>query len=428
MYNWGKNVQWQPSNFFEPSSEGEIQSIIQKAITDKKKIRIIGSGHSFTPLCATDDVSISLDNYQGIIEVDKEKCQATVKGGTKLFKLGDMLFQHGLAMENLGDIDVQSIAGTISTGTHGTGRDFGTISTQVVGLKMINGKGELITCSEEINASLFKAAQVSLGSLGVITEVTLQCVPAYRMKVENKKEDLSDVLASLSQRHKENRNFEFYWIPYTKTAWTKSSNVVDAEVSDKVGLMNYYVEYFLENYLFKGFCELATLFPSQNELVAKITAASISNVSKVHNSHKIYATQRLVRFKEMEYNIPIEVYDDVWKEVMRVVNSKKYNIHFPIENRVVKQDDILMSPAYGRDSAYIACHVYYKKDHRPYFKALEEVFRAYGGRPHWGKMNSLKAKDVVDLYPEFNTFMKHRLEQDPDEVFITPYLRSLLGL
>ena len=428
MYNWGKNVQWQPSNFFEPSSEGEIQSIIQKAITDKKKIRIIGSGHSFTPLCATDDVSISLDNYQGIIEVDKEKCQATVKGGTKLFKLGDMLFQHGLAMENLGDIDVQSIAGTISTGTHGTGRDFGTISTQVVGLKMINGKGELITCSEEINASLFKAAQVSLGSLGVITEVTLQCVPAYRMKVENKKEDLSDVLASLSQRHKENRNFEFYWIPYTNTAWTKTSNVVDAEVSDKVGLMNYYVEYFLENYLFKGFCELATLFPSQNELVAKITAASISNVSKVHNSHKIYATQRLVRFKEMEYNIPVDVYDDVWKEVMRVVNSKKYNIHFPIENRVVKQDDILMSPAYGRDSAYIACHVYYKKDHRPYFKALEEVFRAHGGRPHWGKMNSLKAKDVVDLYPEFNTFMKHRLEQDPDEVFITPYLRSLLGL
>ena len=427
MKNWGKNITWHPTNLYQPKSEQEIQVIVHQALNDNKNIRLLGTGHSFTAVCATDNILISLDNYQGLISVDKEKCQATVKAGTKLNLLGELLDAQGMAMENLGDIDVQSIAGTISTSTHGTGKEFGTISTQVIGLKLINGRGEIIECSKNNNKSLFKAAQVSLGVLGVITEVTLQCVPAYRLKVENRKEKLADVLATFHERNSANRNFEYYWIPYTDTVWTKTSNVVDVQESDRVGFMNYWTEYVLENYVFKAFCEFATVFPSQNELVSKITAGSISDVSKVHSSHKIYATQRLVRFKEMEYNLPLDAYDDVIKDVIRVVNTKKYNIHFPVENRVVKGDDIMMSPASGRDSAYVACHVYYKKDHKPYFDALEEVFRAYGGRPHWGKMNSLKAKDVVELYPEFETFMKHRAEQDPDDIFMSPYMKTLFG-
>ncbi|WP_299105708.1 D-arabinono-1,4-lactone oxidase [uncultured Tenacibaculum sp.] len=428
MKNWAENVLWTPSKIATPSTEEEIQQLVLKAINDQKKIRVIGSGHSFTALCSTNEVLVSLDNYQGKIHIDKEKNIATVKAGTKLSLLGELLFEEGLAMENLGDINVQSIAGAISTGTHGTGVQLKSISNQVIGLKFINGKGEIITCSATQNTELYKAAQVSLGCLGIITEVTLQCVPTYKLKLQNKKENLDDVLATLDERNSQNRNFEFYWIPYTNTAWTKTSNIVEDSEPDKVNFFNYWTEFVLENYVFKVFCEYARLFPSQNKTVANITAASITNVKKVYHSHKVYATQRLVKFHEMEYNIPAEAYKDVFKDVKKIVNSRKFNIHFPIENRWVKGDDVFMSPAYGRDSAYIACHVYNKKECVSYFKALEEVFRAYDGRPHWGKMNTISPQDVQTMYPKFDAFLKLRKEHDPENIFVNTYLKTLFDL
>ncbi|WP_417800766.1 D-arabinono-1,4-lactone oxidase [Tenacibaculum sp.] len=428
MKNWAENVQWNPSAVALPHSENEIQQLVLKAIRCNQKIRVIGSGHSFTSLCSTDEILVTLDNFQGLISIDKEKNQATVKAGTKLSLLGELLFNEGLAMENLGDINVQSIAGAISTGTHGTGVNLKSISNQVIGLKFVNGKGEIIECSTTKNTELFKAAQVSLGCLGIITEVTLQCISTYKLKLQNKKEKLSDVLATLSERNSKNRNFEFYWIPYTNIAWTKTSNIVEDSEPDKVNFFNYWTEYILENHVFKLMCEYATIFPSQNKTVANITAASISNVKKVYHSHKVYATQRMVKFHEMEYNIPAEAYQDVFKDVQKIVNSKKFNIHFPIENRWVKGDDVYMSPAYNRDSAYIACHVYNKKDSRAYFAALEEVFKAYDGRPHWGKMNTFNTEDIVRMYPKFTHFMTFRKEHDPENIFVNPYLQKLLGI
>lgn len=426
MKNWAGNITWDPGQVALPSSEGAILDLVRKAINDNRKIRLIGTGHSFTALCATDEIAVSLDNYQGIVSVNKEKHQATVKGGTKLNVLGELLFAYGMAMENLGDIDVQSIAGTISTGTHGTGKSFGTISTQIIGIKFINGKGEVVNCATDNNPNLLKAAQVSLGLLGVITEVTLQCVPAYKLEIKNKKENINEVIAEWDQRHAGNRNFEHFWFPYTDGVWTKSSNIVAEGSPTKVGMINYMSEYVLENYVFGACCQLANWFPSMNESISKLSAGSISDLSKIAQSHEVYATQRLVRFKEMEYNVPNEAYGHVMKAIMKIVNSKKFNIHFPIESRIVAADDIYMSPANGRTSAYIAVHVYHKKDHRPYFKAVEEICRAHCGRPHWGKMNTLTNNDVVDLYPEYSKFMEYRNTHDPDKVFSNSYLQKLI--
>lgn len=428
MKNWAENVQWNPSKIAYPSTENQIQELIKKSISRHKKIRVIGTGHSFTSLCATNETLISLDNYQGLVAIDKENLRATVKAGTKLEYLGALLFKEGLAMKNLGDVDVQSIAGTISTGTHGTGVNFGSISTQVVAIQFINGKGELIRCSTTENISLFKACQVSLGCLGVITQITIQCVPVYKLRLKNRKEKLATVLENLEQRNRENRNFEFYWIPHTDSVWTKTSNIVEYDEPDKINFFNYWTEYMLENYVFKLFCEYARFFPSQNKTVSKITELGITNVEKVYYSHKVYATQRLVKFYEMEYSVPANAYSDVLKDIIATVKKKKFNIHFPVENRWVQQDDIYMSPAYGRDSAYIACHVYNKKDYKPYFKALEEIFRAYNGRPHWGKMNTLQAKDVESLYPKYGDFMRHKNEQDPYNIFTNKYIEELLIL
>ncbi len=428
MKNWAENVEWNPSEIGYPTSEEEIKQFVLNAINSNKKIRVIGSGHSFTSLCSTNHILISLDKYQGKIAINKEKNQATVKGGTKLSLLGELLFKEGLAMENMGDINVQSLAGAISTGTHGTGVGLKSISNQVIALKFINGKGDIIECSETKNTELFKAAQVSLGCLGIITEITLQCVPAYKLKLQNRKENINDVLATLKERNSNNRNFEYYWIPYTNTAWTKTSNIVKDSEPDKINFFNYWTEYVLENYVFKVFCEYAKLFPSQNKTVANITAASISNIKKIFYSHKIYATQRLVKFNEMEYNVPADAFKDVFKDVKKIVNSKKFNIHFPIENRWVKGDDVYMSPAYNRDSAYLACHVYNKKDSKAYFAALEEVFKAYNGRPHWGKMNTFTTQDVINSYPKFENFMRFRKEHDPQNIFVNQYIKTLFSI
>lgn len=425
MKNWSDSVKWHPQEILYPASETEIQAIVLRALEQKKTIRVIGTGHSFSRLCATDDILISLDEYQGIVQVNEGTQQVSVKAGTKLRLLGDLLFKHGLAMENLGDIDAQSIAGTISTGTHGTGTQFGTISTQVVALKFVNGKGEVISCSKEENTELFKAAQVSLGVLGIITEITLQCVPAYRLEMLNRQESFEEVMGTLTQRNTDNRNFEFYCFPYSQKVWTKTANIAQDQ-PDKVGFANFLTEYVLENYAFKVLCEGARWFPGLNKNVAKISAASIPNIRKVFQSHKVYATKRLVRFYEMEYNIPTEAHGEVIREILGIIDKKKFNVHFPIENRFVKKDDIFMSPAYGRDSAYIACHVYNKKDYKAYFDALEPIFKAYQGRPHWGKMNTFSHEDIVNSYPQFSSFQQFRAEHDPNGLFLNDYLRQLL--
>ena len=425
MKNWSGYIQWHPAQLQYPASEEEVQRAVSKAAAAGRKVRIVGSSHSFMPLWTTEDTLISLDQYQGIIAVDAETRQVTVKAGTKLHVLGELLAQHGLAMENLGDIDRQSIGGTIGTGTHGTGLQFGSISTQVVKLRLVNGKGELRECSPTNNPTLFKAAQVSLGALGIITEITIQCVPAYRLALQNLQEPLDQVLAELSDRYHNNRNFEFYWFPYTDKAWTKSSNVVTDQV-DQVSWLNYLVEYGLENYAFKLLCELGHYFPSQTERIARFTASAVAPVRKVYHSHKVYATQRLVRFNEMEYSVPLAAQEGVLREIQRLFARQRFRIHFPIENRVVKADDIYLSPAYGRDSAFIACHAYAKKDPLPYFKALEEIFLAHEGRPHWGKMNTLSREQAIERYPAFEDFVQTRRAEDPKGVFLNAYLEGLL--
>ena len=425
MKNWSQRYHWQPELIAYPSTEEDIQVLVRKALKEKKKVRIIGSGHSFNPLWVTDHILISLDQYQGLVQVDHEQQQATVKGGTKLFRLGELLFAEGLAMENMGDIDVQSLAGTISTGTHGTGLAFGTISTQVRKIRFINGKGEAVQCSATENHELFKAAQVSLGALGIITEITLQCVPAYRLELINRKEDLHEVLDSCAERHANNRNFEFYYFPGSTKVWTKTANLATAQ-ADKVSAWNYFSEYVVENYAFKVLCELAYRVPAFNPAVAKISAASIPTTRKVFHSHKVYATQRLVRFNEMEYNVPAEAHREVLSEMIKTIERQRFRVHFPIENRVVAQDDAYLSPAYGRDSAYIACHVYNKKDYRPFFKAMEDILKAYDGRPHWGKMHSLKAPDLAERYPKFQAFQEQRNAQDPQGIFLNDYLQQIL--
>ena len=424
MKNWSGHINWTPKKIEYPENEERIQEIIKHAISQNKKVRIIGTGHSFVPLCKTDQVLISLDQYQGIISCNKDKHTAIVKAGTKLKLLGQLLHEQGMAQENLGDIDAQSIAGSIGTGTHGTGTAFGNLSTQVLSLRFINGKGEIIECSEENNREIFKAAQISLGSLGIITQITLQCVPSYKLELVKSKDTLDNTLKDLAKLNANNRNFEFYWMPFTEIVQHKISNISEAP-TNKVGLINHLNEVVVENAFFKLLCETGNIFPNSSSSISSLIANLMTKETKVSNSHQVYSTPRYVRFNEMEYNVPMDAYPSVKKDMVAMFNKKKYKIMFPIENRFVKRDDIYLSPAYERDSAYIACHVYNKKDFEPYFKDMEEIFISYGGRPHWGKMHTRTNEYFRGIYPKWEDFKKVMEEQDPQQLFLNDYLQDI---
>ncbi len=423
--NWSGSVQCNPKEIKTPSSQEEILSIINNCAEQKSTIRVVGSGHSFTGLVGTQGTIISLDLYQGLENIDPSNNVATVLAGTKLKSLGELLLNNGLAQANLGDIDVQSIAGAASTGTHGTGVTLGSVSTQIMEITLLTAKGEIIVCSENQNKDVFKAAQVSLGTLGIITKIKLQLVPAYKLKYVRAKNSLDDCLNNIEKYKKENRNFEFYWFPHTNGVQMKTLNITDEEPT-KSSFMKYFNDMVLENGAFKVLSELCRLFPSLCKRVSKISAAAVSTGVDINYSTKIYATPRLVKFQEMEYNLPAEKAVEVLKEMRDCINTANFKVHFPIEVRFVKADDMYLSPAYQRDSVYIAVHMYKGMEYKTYFDAMETIFKKYNGRPHWGKMHTRTAKELSQLYPMWNKFQEIRNQLDPNGLFMNDYLKKLM--
>lgn len=425
--NWSASVEFEASEILYPRSEAEIIQIVERARQAGLMVRVVGSGHSFTPLVVTDAILMSLDHWQGLIRVDTSRQEVTVRAGTKIHALHELLYEQGFSQENLGDIDVQSIAGAISTGTHGTGASLGSISTQVTALRLVTGTGEILNCSESENRDLFKAAQVSLGALGIITEVTLRCLPRYKLHLQWRKGSLSDCLANYEQYKAENRHFEFFWIPHTDAVMMKFMNMSDAEVRG-TNLFRQFNETVLENAALYLLMEASRFFPKISKKVAQTIGSLITGGEDVQYAHKVFASTRLVRFQEMEYNVPVEHFVTVMRELEALFQSGQHDsIAFPIECRFVRRDDIFLSPAYEREAAYIAVHEYKGKPYRAYFDAAEAIFKRYEGRPHWGKMHSRQAADLRPAYPQWAAFQTARQQLDPDGVFMNAYLKTLFG-
>lgn len=425
--NWSASVKSAPKALVKPASLAELARVIGAYSKEGRHVRVVGAGHSFTPLVYSDDVLMSLDNMQGIESVDAEKNHVTVWGGTRLHKLGDDLLVRELAQENLGDIDVQSIAGAIGTGTHGTGTRFGTIPTQVVGLTLVTGNGEILECSEEKNPEIFKAAQTSFGVLGIIAKVTLRVVPAKRLHYKGHRERLSSVLANLERYKQENSHFEFFWFPNTDWVQAKFINETEEPVS-KTSFLGTLNKIVLENWVYWVLSETCRLVLSFSTTASKISAAGVASIDEVNYSHRLFATPRMVKFQEMEYNLPAEHLPTVLQQVREIIKEHKINVHFPVECRFVKGDDIWLSPAYQRDSAYIAIHMYKGMPYTEYFRHAEAIYQNYQGRPHWGKMHTQDYRTFAQLYPHWNDFLRIRQQLDPRGIFLNDYLRALLGV
>ncbi|BBM82721.1 D-arabinono-1,4-lactone oxidase [Candidatus Uabimicrobium amorphum] len=422
--NWSGSVSCMPNKIFFPTSEQDIIDAIQQVKYKKQAIRVEGSRHSFTPLIETEDNILSLKQYHGIYSIDEEKCEATVKSGTQLRALGQMLADRGLAMQNLGDIDCQTIAGAVSTGTHGTGLSLGGIATQVASFSLVTADGEVIHCSETENSEVFKAGQISLGALGIISKLTLKLMPAYYLKVVKKRCTLDESLENFTQNIENNRHFEFFWLPHTNYTYTKAMNITN-DKKDRGTWRKYFSEIVFENGALFMFGSLCRLFPRWSQKISAAGTSLIPQGEETNLSANIFSSYRWVRFHEMEYSVPLEKGTEVLREIEAFIRKENIKVTFPIEFRVAKEDDIYLSPSYGRPSVYIAIHSFKGVPYEKYFAGCEAIFRKYNGRPHWGKMHNLKASDFKNIYPKWENFHRVRRELDPDGLFMNPYLQSI---
>ncbi|EMD25008.1 D-arabinono-1,4-lactone oxidase [Amycolatopsis azurea] len=427
--NWAGTAAASPLRVHRPRGTEEIAEAIGRSAADGRRLRPLGSGHSFTAIAAADSDAMDLTGWTGIASADVEKGLVTVRSGTTLKQLNAELDALGLAMTNLGDIDAQTVSGAISTGTHGTGARLGGIATQIAALELVLADGTVVTCSADERPDLFSAARVGLGALGVITTVTLQCEPSFLLSAQERPEPLEEVLEGFDRFADENDHFEFYWFPYGKNALVKRNNRLPAGSAHKpLGKVKEFVDYEItENVAFGGLCRLGRAVPKLVRPLGRFASNILSAREYSDTSHRVFVTHRGVRFVESEFAIPREALHDVFSELRAFVPKLENPVAFPVEVRVAAADDIWLSTANGRDSAYIAIHQFVGMPYREYFAGFASIVGEVGGRPHWGKMHDLDAATLRSRYPRFDDFSRVRKEVDPAGVFTNTYLDRVLG-
>ena len=429
--NWGGTYSCSPTRIQSPVSEEEIVAIVRGAAERGERVKPIGSGHSFTDIGCTDGCLVKLDRYNQVIKVDREGGTITAQAGITILQLSAALAPFGLAMENMGDVGYQTISGAISTATHGTGEKLRNISSQVAGLTIVLADGSVLECSADKDADAFKAAQVSLGALGVISTVTLRCVPAYNIRSVQEPTHVDVLLDSLDERCRENDHFEFLWWPHTEWAQAITNTRTQDPPTDaqrRTGFGAYLNDILLENYAFGLIQRAATVNRSWIPRLAGFTAKTMTRKEMTDRSDRIFANERLVRFAEMEYALPREHLVQAVRDIRAMIERTGLLISFPVEVRAVAADDIPLSPAYGRDTGYIAVHVFNKLEYEPYFREVEAIMNQFEGRPHWGKLHFQTAETLRPRYPLWDRFIAVRERLDPDGLFGNAYLERVLGM
>ncbi len=433
--NWTGDQQCRPAAIERPGSIDEIAAALERAAAEGGRIRVTGAGHSFGDLVLTDGRLLSMERMNRVLDVDRASGLVRVQAGITIHALNAALAAHGLALENLGDIDAQSIAGAISTATHGTGARLRNISSQLAALTLVLADGSTLECSAERDPDTFRAARVALGALGVIAEVTLRCVPEFRLDGLDRPAPLQETLARFEEHSLANDHFEFYVFPHADVALTRTNNRTDAPARPRGRVAAYANDVLLTNHAFEAFCRLGRRLPAQipriNRLVTRLAGAT----HRIERSDRIFVSPRLVRFTEMEYALPRAHTAEAVRRVLAMVAERSrdgghrrgFAVPFPIEVRTVAADDALLSTAADRDSGYVAVHMYRGMAWEPYFRAVAAIMDELDGRPHWGKRHFHTAATLRARYPEWDRFQAVRARLDPDGRFANAYVERVLG-
>ena len=417
--NWSGNQRCEPEQRIAPDSVEALQALLKDT---SGKVRPVGAGHSFSPLVPTDGTIVSLSRLEGVVSHDSSRQQATMWAGSRLGALGKPLEERGQALINMPDIDEQALAGCIATATHGTGAGIGCMSSLVTGLQLVDARGEVWECSRENNPELFEAARVSLGALGIITQVTMQTTAPYRLRRESVWRSFDEILELADGMADTHRNFEFFYIPFSGMGFTDVHDLTDEPISSTERMDGNSGVQDLQQAR-----DWLSWSPTVRELILGSYMKTLEDEVVIENSWKNYASERNVRFNEMEYHLPREHGLQALREVREALESRHHEVFFPIEFRYVAADDLWLSPFNGRPSCSIAVHRYFEEDFEPYFRTIEPIFHKYGGRPHWGKLNTLTAADFRAMYPRWDDFKAVRREMDPEGRFLNAYLAELFS-
>ncbi|HET8566480.1 MAG TPA: D-arabinono-1,4-lactone oxidase [Solirubrobacterales bacterium] len=425
--NWAGDQSCRPARIAQPRSRDELAEAIGAAAAAGQKVRVAGSGHSFTEAALTDGTLIRLGALSGVLDADPASGLVRIGGGTVLAELNEELVRLGLAMENLGDIDRQTIAGAISTGTHGTGSRLRNISAQVEGLELVLGDGSVRHLGPGTDPELLRAARVGVGALGAISAVTLRCVPAFSLLRVDAPHPREEVLDSFQQRAEEHDHFELFTFPYSDLALVLERNRLQGEPRPRRRAAAYLNDIVLENWALEALAATGKAIPRLIPALSRLAGRLASGSRTSDRSDRVFANERRVRFTEMEYALPREHGPEAARRVIEWVRENRYPVFFPIEMRVSAGDDAALSPAHGRETAYVAVHQYRGMEWRPYFEAVESIMDDYGGRPHWGKRHFQTAATLAPRYPAWTEFQQARDVLDPQRVFSNAYTDRALG-
>jgi FAD-linked oxidoreductase len=425
--NWTGDQRCAPATFERPRSIEGLSDAIERAAHEGQKVRVVGAGHSFSDIACGEGTMLSLDGLSGVLDVDTSGGLARVGAGTTIRELSRRLAAHGLALENLGDVDAQTIAGAISTATHGTGARLRNISAQVTELVLVLADGSTLACSPERDPEVFRAARVGLGSLGAIAEVTLRGVPEFTLRAVDAPAPLADTLERFDELATENDHFEFFVFPHAETALTRTNNRTSEHPHPRRRASAYANDVLLTNHAFELFCRIGRRFPVRIPQINRLVTSLAGTTVRVEGSAQIFASPRLVRFTEMEYALPRERTVEAVRRVLEMIERRSFAVPFPIEVRTVAPDDAFLSTAAERESGFVAVHMYRGMAWEPYFRAVEAIMDELDGRPHWGKRHFQTAATLRPRYPDWGRFQAVRARLDPDGRFSNEWTDRVLG-
>jgi L-gulonolactone oxidase len=425
--NWAGDEGCRPREIARPESVEQIAEALGRAERAGRRVRVVGAGHSFSDIACSEGMLLSLEQCDRVLDVDRGAGLVRVQGGITIAALNATVAKYGLALENLGDIDAQSIAGAISTATHGTGAGLRNISAQVQELELVLADGKTLVCSRDGDLDLLRAARVGLGALGVIAEVTLRCVPTFTLRGVDAPAPLADTLERFEQLAAANDHFEFFVFPHCKTALTRTNNRTEEPPRPRGRMSAWANDVLLTNHAFGAFCALGRAVPSQIPRINRLVTKLAGTTKRIDRSDRIFASPRLVRFTEMEYALPRECTPEAVRAVMELIERRGFAVPFPIEVRTVAADEAMLSTAYGRESGFVAVHMYQGMQWRPYFEAVEQIMYDLGGRPHWGKRHFQTEATLRERYPEWDAFQAIRARLDPQGRFANAWTDRVLG-
>jgi FAD-linked oxidoreductase len=427
--NWGRSESIRPLIMAAPSSVEQVAAIVRFAREREFTVKTVGAGHSFSPIALAQDVQLDLSGLEGILGVDVARARVTLGAGTTLHRLPALLAPNGLALENMGDIDRQTIAGATSTGTHGTGARFRGLAAQITAVTLVTADAAILRVSETENSELLPAARLGLGALGVIVDLTVQCVPEFLLHAVERPAGFDEVLDGFEQRVAAVDHFEFYWWPHTDGVMTKSNTRLPGDAQRRpVGpIAGWFEDRLVANGVLAMLCNVGRLAPAVTPSINRLATRVYGNRTYTDRSHEVFVSPRTTRFREMEYAIPRAAIPAALRELRALIDSRGWSISFPVEVRVAAADDNWLSTAQGRDTGYIAVHRHFREDPEEYFRAVEQVMRAHQGRPHWGKIHYQRAESLAALYPHHADFVAVRDRLDPDRMFSNADLDRVLG-